>query len=359
MCYRKILILNLIPNTIGDNILITPMLNILKKNFPQASLDLTVSKLNGELFYKNENINKLYEIDELKEIADGEKNKFQKFGAFLKILLRYPKIFRTQKYDLCIMLLPNFPLNVLIPVFSGIKERIGYTTKYSFLSLLLTKKTEYRGILETKDYERHFVESYLDLLRLINLKWKKDNVVCKMNLSEKEIKEVEKILKKNKLSKNKYVCFQTRSKGNPWPIERFSELAIKIIKKTNLKIVLLGSKIEFEINQEIASRSANIINLCTNTSLRTKAALLKLAAFSVCNDSGLAHVSSSVGTKTIVLYGPHSPKHSRPLGKGQVYVIYKGDPDSPYAVRGSQKGMELINRITVDDVLKVSMKLAG
>ena len=56
----KILILNLIPNTIGDNLFLTPMFRILKKNYATSSLDVTVSSLNYELFENNKNIDKQF-----------------------------------------------------------------------------------------------------------------------------------------------------------------------------------------------------------------------------------------------------------------------------------------------------------
>jgi ADP-heptose:LPS heptosyltransferase len=355
MRYKKILLLNLIPDTIGDNILLTPLPRIIKFNFPNSRVDLTISEGNKELFLHNPYIDNLIMFSELKDISK-KKSKISKITKYFLMISHNISKLKKIKYDLGYILLPNFPLNVVLPKLAGIKQLIGFSYSGSILDFLLDKKITYRGIKETQDYERHFIESYFDLLRLTNLNWKKGDEVCELFLSLNELKEAENLLKNYKLEKQNYVCFQSGSKHNSWPVSRFRELAEKIIKKTKLKIVLHGSKGEYETNEKIAKISDRIINL-SGLSLREKAANFHYAKFSVCNDSGLAHMSSAVGVKTIVLFGPHSPKHCSPKGKGKVYEIYKYHNKFPYVIRGSKEGIERINEISVNDVMKVINQL--
>jgi ADP-heptose:LPS heptosyltransferase len=352
MAESRILVLNLIPNTIGDNILVSPFLRILRKNYPNAIIDMTVSSLNHDLFLGNPDVDSLYKLEQLEKISDRKMNRLSKLGIYVDMIRKSKKQFKDKKYDLCFVLPPNFPLSILIPYLSNVKVIVGYTYGSSFLSFLLTKKTRYRG-LATKDYERHFIESYFDLLRLCSLKWNKSDEVCKVYLSDKEKKEAMNLLKGLKVNPSNYICFQAGTKDNGWEISRFAEVASSLKKS----IILLGTKQEYDINQKITDVSDNAINLSGRLSLRMTAAILSYAKFSVCNDSGLAHLSSAVGTKTIVLYGPHSPKHCIPLGKGKVYPIYKYKGSTPYAKRGSKEGIERINAISVMDVLDVALGL--
>jgi ADP-heptose:LPS heptosyltransferase len=354
MPYKKILVLNLIPNTIGDNILLTPLISILKKKTRDAKIDFTVSSLNYPLFLNNPHLNKIFEIKELGNISERKRHKWSKLLTYLKIVLKYKKIFSKEKYDLCLVLLPNFPLNILIPKLAGIKEIAGFTYRGAYLSFFLTKKTQYRGI-ETKDYERHFIESYLDILRILKINFTKKDIACELFLTKEEEKSFSKILETDKLTKGGYICFQAGSKGNSWDTDNFRKLAKYILDKYPFKIVLLGSKEEFELNKKISDIDKRIINSCSSLSLREKAFLLKNSLLSVCNDSGLAHMSSAVGAKTIVLFGPHSPKHSMPLGKGKVYPIYKFYKEFPYVKRTSPEGLIRINKISPEEVFtKVS-----
>jgi heptosyltransferase-2 len=53
--------------------------------------------------------------------------------------------------------------------------------------------------------------------------------------------------------------------------------------------------------------------------LRETAALLSGANLLVGNDSGLAHLASSVGTRVLTIFGATSPDRSRPLGRHRTF----------------------------------------
>jgi heptosyltransferase-2 len=340
MTYR-ILVLNLIPNTIGDNVLLTSFLKLLKDNYPSSRITLTVSPLNSQIFWNNPCIDKLFEVEGLVDISKNI-GKLKKGLIYLKMM--YNLIRELGDHDICFILLPNFPLNVLIPLFLGVKERVGYTYKWSFLSFLLTKKVKYRG-LETGDYERHFVEAYIDLLRACDLKVEKP--VARIYLTDDEVEAAFKKLS-DKGVVGEFVCFHCGTKKNGWPIDRFGKVARWLRNKYGYSILLLGADSEFEFNQRIVGDG--IYNLCGEFNLREIICLLSKAKFSVCNDSGISHLSSAVGTSTVVLYGPHHPSHCKPIGPGKVYVVYKGF-ETPYAKRGSEEGVRRINAIGVIDVM--------
>jgi len=62
---ERIAILNLIPNTIGDSLLLTPVFRILKKEFPKSSLVVTGAKNTEELFKNNPYIDEILSFKEL------------------------------------------------------------------------------------------------------------------------------------------------------------------------------------------------------------------------------------------------------------------------------------------------------
>lgn len=347
---KKILLLNLIPNTIGDNILLSPMIKILRKHYPNSTIDLTISKANYDLFKYNPNLNNIYVIPELKEIGSRKKNKLTKIFIYFKLIKRLKNKFKN-KYDTCFVLLPNNPLNILIPKLAKIKNIYGYAYKGAIFSFLLTKKTEYKGIYDNKICTKHFMDHYLDLLKLIGIDYSKEDKSCEVFIGKKEHANALRILKEKNLKRKNYICFQAGSKSNGWPIDNFKELA-KILTDKGEKIVLMGSPKEKQLNDLIKNNNSNIINL-SGISLLETAAILKDAKYSICNDSGLAHLSSAVGTKTIVLFGPHHPNHCIPLGKGKVYPIFKYWDSIPNNIkRGSKEGLKRINNIKVNDVLK-------
>ena len=64
-----------------------------------------------------------------------------------------------------------------------------------------------------------------------------------------------------------------------------------------------------------------VLDLRGQTTLTQVAAVLSKADLFVGNDSGLGHIASGVGVRTITLFGPGSPQRYRPWGdKGEVIV---------------------------------------
>ncbi|MDZ7260735.1 MAG: glycosyltransferase family 9 protein, partial [candidate division KSB1 bacterium] len=88
---QKILVIRL--SSIGDILLATPLLRILKKTFPQARVDFVIKKKFEELISLNPYIDTLYAFDETRGLAE---------------LRQIKKKIRTQNYDLIIDIHKNF-----------------------------------------------------------------------------------------------------------------------------------------------------------------------------------------------------------------------------------------------------------
>jgi ADP-heptose:LPS heptosyltransferase len=87
---------------------------------------------------------------------------------------------------------------------------------------------------------------------------------------------------------------------------------------------------------------------------------LKISDLFVGNDSGLAHYSSSVGTKTLVIYGASSPLQAGPRGYGRTEVIFntKQEDTLNYLKRGDiESDLKIMDNITVLEVLKKAEQL--
>lgn len=338
----KILILNLIPNAIGDCLFLTPMFSILKKKYENSRLNVTVSKLNQSLFENNKYIDNLISLDELTVIGHKKCSKPKKMLLYLKMMLRLIIRCRKEKYNLCFVTQPNFPLSHLIPWLGGVDEKIGYKYSGSIFSFLLDKRVTFESINSKNPIRKHYLDMILDLLKAKGL----------------TIKEKEKLVSMNVVTntfpiKGKYVCLQPGGKRMQklWPIKYFKNLSSRLINR-GYRIVILGSKSEKVIGQEIKGHKKKIINLCGKTTIQEAASLMQGARLNICNDSGLAHISSAVGTVTAVIYGSTTPHHSKPYGKGKVIEIYygKSPPRNLLSPKDEEKALQLMKKITVDKV---------
>ena len=103
-----------------------------------------------------------------------------------------------------------------------------------------------------------------------------------------------------------------------WPPERFSAVADHLWESGYRTIFLLGAPHESSIAQAIISHCHMAKPIAvTNHSLEQAIALVKLCAFTVCNDSGLMNVSAAVGVPVYAMFPTVTPytysPHIRPI----------------------------------------------
>ena len=136
---------------------------------------------------------------------------------------------------------------------------------------------------------------------------------------------------------NKYaVCVQNASwTTKQWPIESWKEL-LRILEQRDLNLLFpSGNQAEFERASEICSISekAHALEVLP---LDEVAFLIDNSEFSLCSDTGLAHLSAVVNTPSLTLYGPTDTNLIGTYGKDQNHLV---SPDSN------------ISKISVHDVL--------
>lgn len=97
-------------------------------------------------------------------------------------------------------------------------------------------------------------------------------------------------------------CPGARHYTKRWPKEYFIELGNKLTS-AGFTIALFGGKIDKVLCAEISNKIAGSINLSNDDDILQIAADMKLCKAVVCNDSGLMHTGSAVGTKVIAIFG--------------------------------------------------------
>ena len=114
------------------------------------------------------------------------------------------------------------------------------------------------------------------------------------------------------------------------------ERTLKNFRKKDLNLLFpSGSQSELDRASEICSVSEKAYALEV-LSLDEVAFLIDNSKFTLCSDTGLAHVSAMVGTPSLTLYGPTDTRLIGTYGNNQNHFI---SPDSN------------ISKISVDDVL--------
>ena len=107
-------------------------------------------------------------------------------------------------------------------------------------------------------------------------------------------------------------------KANLWATEKFAALADLIREKAGMTPVLTGGPEDMERGKMVEAHArGEVVNLTGKTSLRELTGLLAHARGVVSCDTGPMHLSVALGTPTVALFGPSSPRRTGPY-RGKV-----------------------------------------
>ncbi|WP_330230103.1 glycosyltransferase family 9 protein [Nocardia sp. NBC_00508] len=119
-----------------------------------------------------------------------------------------------------------------------------------------------------------------------------------------------------------------------WPPDRFAAV-VRHLLVLGRDVVLTGDEYERELALSIAARAGLPIGrvLAGEQNLIELSATIAEAALVICGDTGVAHLATAFGTRTVLLFGPTPPRWGGPpshlLGRHAVlWAGQVGDPDA-------------------------------
>jgi len=292
----RILILKF--KTIGDVLLVTPLVQNLKFQYPDSVIDVAVNIGTEDVLTFNPNIHTVLVYSRSNNGSLSFFKKAYKEYQFLK------KIY-DKKYDIVIDL-DQGDRGAIIARFSGAKVQIGSDT----IKSKIIKRT-YTHFLPNRE-KRHIVEVCLDPLKSLNIPIINKNV--SVYWSEKDEKVINNYLSENHSSFNakKLIHIHPFSRGEHKEIKL--ELIAKIIDfceiDLNTKVILTAAPEKAEL-----TKVHNIVKLCKSSpinlsgelSLKQTAALNKKADLFIGVDTAIMHISAANDIPVLAFFGPTSP----------------------------------------------------
>ncbi len=284
---------------IGDVLMTTPALKILKEQYPEIQITVVcMFKNNYDILKNNPNIDTLIFFPFLEKGKDEALRFLLSFrGRFDCSINFYPS--NRKEYNIFAYLI-------------GAKRRIGNRyLKRNWVELNFLK-----NCLIDEDPKLHNVEENVRLLSFLGIKMDKIPQM-EVFLTEEEIEKGRKLIGDTKRGKRIGIHAGTSSfKGHVnkrWPKERFVEL---INKLDAFSFYIFGGSDDREVNEFILKNtdSKERVILLQGLPIREVAsAMMELDLF-VSNDSGLMHLAASVGVPVVALFGPTNPDFVRPWG---------------------------------------------
>jgi heptosyltransferase-2 len=296
-------ILIIAPNWIGDAVSTQPLLANLKLLYPDSKIDILASNWVAPVYRA---------CSEVHEVIEA---KFEHIKLQWNLRKQLAKEIQAKNYQACFVL-PNSFKSALIPWLANIPFRIGYRgeLRFGLINLALDNPS--------KVNRPPMVEHYLALSQLLkdDESIPLDKFVPKLNVSGAAKQQVGQKLQDANINRGSIYAICPGAEYGPskrWPTEHFSVLAQQLIKQnSNNQIVLLGSKSDYFLAQEITSQSklvSSIHNWCGNTSLDEAIALIGMSKAVVSNDSGLMHIAAALQIPQVAIFGSSDPAHTPPL----------------------------------------------
>ena len=279
---KKILIFR--TGSIGDSVCALPAIYSIRKNFPDAEIDILTNS-GGE------------NLISLKYIIDTSlvENIFDYWNLKKKDIW---KLLKPKKYDLFIQLPQNgAPLfrqirDIFIAKALGVKYAFGWQVASSGFF------PKHQAYLIKFNNERD------RLLKIIeNNGLKSYGLIYPLGIQIVHQLKIEKLLKENNITdkgKNIALIVGAKRPQNRWPIEYFKQVA-EYLLNGGFNIVLVGGNDEYSLAEKIVTNK-NVFNLCGKLKPLETAELLKNCKLTISNDTGPMHLSYAVGTPVRAIF---------------------------------------------------------
>ena len=297
----KILVIAL--SGIGDALMFTPALKLLRKNLPDAQIDALVMYHGAkEIYESNHNLNKVIHFNFLQEGA------FNSLGFLFQI---------RKKYDVSINVYPaNRKEYNIINYFIGARKRAGvvYIRKdkdnFGFLNNV--------RVIENDDV--HNVQTNIKLCEAVVGKKFDEEPGLEYPLTESQINEAEKFFSNNRFSKEDLVigfhpgCATLKNHiKRRWEPEKFAELGKRLIANHSARVLIFGGPEENELKEKIFSMiNSEKVKIINAESLTQSTAILKRCNVFVTNDSSQMHIAAALGLKVVAIIGPTNQNYIYP-----------------------------------------------
>ena len=289
---KKILVIKL--RGIGDVVLSTVILDNLKTDFPNSTIDYLTDFPSKAALEGLPQINKV--------LIFPRDNTWERIKLIKRI--------RKEKYDLVFDFFSN-PSTALITFFSKARYRIGFPyrgRKYAYNLFGPEERSKY-----------HAAELHLKTLEMILLTHSFKNLY--FYTSERDKLFADNFLAENNLQ-NSFIVGISPSGG--WQSkkcepEKFAEIGNEIIKRYDAKIIIVWGRSDKEDAEKI-HRLISGSFLAPSTSLNEMAAFIQRCNFLIANDSGPMHISTAVGTPVLSIHGPTDPKLQGPYGDKHEWI---------------------------------------
>lgn len=278
--YRRIVVIRL--SSLGDIILTTPVLRLLREHFPAARIDFALKAEYQEILREHPCVDRLLTVDTRQPLRHTV------------------RVLRETHYDLVLDLHRSLR-SVWLCYRSRARRLLAYRKHTLRRALLVHLKWDtLRGVASVP-------ERYAAPLRRLG-------VIAPLPQTEIHVDAASAAAAKQYLADSGFKaasrCLIAVAPGalwqtKQWPVERFAEAAEALCARYDAAMVILGDRHDQPLAQALQRRvSAPVIDAAGQLPLMQTAALLQQCRLLLCNDSGLMHMATALRVPVAAVFGP-------------------------------------------------------
>ena len=342
----KNILVNALVN-LGDVVLTTSALALIKKNFPQTKITMLVKPVVKDAVTDNPVVDDVIVLD-----YKAKENSFKKMRDLVKEI-------RRREFDLAI----SFDRKLrpaLITFFARIPRRVVpskvFDDNKSRVTLLYTDVVEISHDLN-KTLQ---AETYQEIVRkFFNID---GHETPKFPVKNSPV--ADKLLARLPNAKYKIaLCVKGTFPLKTWRKEYFAEVVRELRKNYDAAFFIVGAPNDRDYADEVIKEiGGGVENFCGETSLTDLAELFRRADLFITVDTGATHIAATTGVKMVTMYGCTSPDRWHPINKNAIALTSR-EPCCPCIFKAEQcptyPKPACLQNVTPAQVLDAAIKFLG
>src|ERR1700733_7193369 len=291
---------------IGDALLATPMIELLRRAKPDAEIHAFVMfSSTREMYEADPFIDKVHHFDFLNRSKPDA--------------IKFVRTLRRERFDISINIYPqNRREYNAIAFMVRAKKRLAIRYRRRDAQNLSWLNTD--TILE--DDTLHCVEENVRLLSVLGIQHdltESSLPKLRMNLGETLEGFADKWMSEHSFTGDELLIgfhagtalFKNHIRRR-WEPEKFAELAIRLSKELSAKVLLFGGPDDLDANEIILKKAAGYIIPVESKSILDSAAVMQRLKLFVSNDSALMHIAGALELNTVAIFGPTNETYVHP-----------------------------------------------
>jgi heptosyltransferase-2 len=328
---RRILIIK--PSALGDVVHTLPVLNLLRRRWPEAHIAWVVGGAFAELLEGHPQLNEVIRF-ERRRFARGWRDPKAAAGLF-----RFARDLRRGEFDLVIDL-QGLLRSGWMTMRTHAPVRVGFCSARELAHLFYTHR------IPAGAADQHAIDRYMHICEALSCG--REPVQFNFHVSDADRSHVESLVQ---LRRPFAVLLPgTNWATKRWPIEYFTALVGPLRERFGLESVVCGGGDAVELARSIIGAQ----DLTGRTNLRELVALLQRADLVIANDSGPMHIAAALGRPLVTMFGPTNPMRTGPYGRLDSVVRIDIECSPCYSRRCSHQSC--LRWLRVNDVLDVAAR---